>query len=60
MCVVSFGAFIALLSSAMIEGMTTRYKALEDSISKIADQLQTQNVIISKFETVMFTVQQHS
>ena len=44
----------------MTEGMTTHYKALEDSISKIADQLQTRSAIISKFETVMSTVQQHS
>ena len=44
----------------MTEGMTTRYKALEDSISKIADQLQLQNAIISKFDTVMSTFQQHS
>ena len=44
----------------MTEGMTTRYKALEDSIAKIADQLQTQNAIVCKFETMMSTVQQHS
>ena len=57
---VSFGALVDLLSSTMTEGMTTRYKALEDSISKIADQLQSQNAIISKFDTVMSIVQQHS
>ena len=44
----------------MTESMTTRYKALEDAITQLQDQLQQQDSVISKFDSLITTVHQHS
>ena len=44
----------------MAKGMTTRSKALEETLSKVSEQLQSHTTSISQFDFVLPTVQQHS
>ena len=45
-----------VLSLTIVNGMTTRYGALEETLSQISDQLQTHSNTISKFEYTLTMV----
>ncbi|GKC24531.1 hypothetical protein Tco_1026681 [Tanacetum coccineum] len=55
-------ASLVLSSSLLImgEGSVTRYKALEESLHKLTDQLNQQSISLSKMESIGSTVERHS